>query len=63
MSAPIDVLSTENIRMLEREISKCIKSCNLEVLWPGFVPSKLLMSEKGELIATACALLREEMSF
>ncbi|KIW99523.1 uncharacterized protein Z518_11262 [Rhinocladiella mackenziei CBS 650.93] len=42
MSSTVVVPSAEAFRMLEREISKCVKPCNHEVLWPGFVPSRLL---------------------
>jgi hypothetical protein len=42
MSDPIDVLSIENVRMLKSEISRCVESCDHHVLWPGFVPSRLL---------------------
>lgn len=57
MPAPIDVLSAENIRMLEREIWKCIKSCDHEVLWPGFVPSKLLYVGEGGIDSDSLRLV------
>lgn len=42
MSSPTHVLSIDNIRMLKSEISRCVESCNHRVIWPGFVPSRLL---------------------
>jgi hypothetical protein len=42
MAELIDVLSTNNVSMLKTEISRCVEVCNHNVLWPGFVPSRLL---------------------
>jgi hypothetical protein len=42
MAELIDVLSTNNVSMLKTEISRCVGACNHNVLWPGFVPSRLL---------------------
>jgi hypothetical protein len=42
MAGLIDVLSTNNVSMLKTEISRCVEACNHNVLWPGFVPSRLL---------------------
>jgi hypothetical protein len=42
MARYIEVLSIDNVRMLKTEISRCVDACKHDVLWPGFVPSRLL---------------------
>jgi len=42
MAGLIDVLSVKNVNMLKAEISRCEEFCNHNILWPGFVPSRLL---------------------
>jgi hypothetical protein len=56
-----DVLSPSIISALQTEIARCVATCNHNVLWPGFVPSRLLaVGADGSENDNLCLITRGE---